>query len=98
MFDYTVFRENSPAVFNEVCKIIEAALPDAVKQKLLIDFDGTTIQTFKYQGKDIDIFDDYDVGAVFIQSGIDLSKVKGLFAYTDDFIVNDSIASMVEQQ
>ena len=45
------------------------------KNKLLIDVDGSLIQTYKYNGKDIDVYDDYDVGAVYVKSEIDLDNL-----------------------
>ena len=42
---------------------------------MLTDVDGTTIQTYTYKGKDIDVYDDYDVGAVFIKSEIALNSL-----------------------
>ncbi len=75
MFDYTIYKENSQQVFNNTCKLIERSFPNAHKSKLLVDFDGTTIQTFTEDGKDIDIYDDYEVGAVFVKSGIDLGNI-----------------------
>ncbi len=72
MFEYTVYRDNSPDVFIETCKEIEKMFPEAIKRKLLIDVDGSTIQTYTLDGKDIDVFDDYDIGVVFVQSEIEL--------------------------
>lgn len=45
------------------------------KHKLIIDVDDTTIQTYTKNNKDIDVFDDYDIGAVFIKSELDLSMI-----------------------
>lgn len=75
MFDYNIHKENSPSVFKEACEKIENAFPNAKKHKLLVDVDGTTIQTFTEGGKDIDIFDDYDIGAVFVKSEIKLNHI-----------------------
>ena len=74
-YDYTVYPDNNPKKFKEICGIIEKAYPKAEKKKLLIDVDGSTIQTYTVQGKDIDIYDDYDVGAVYVQSEIDLGAI-----------------------
>ncbi len=75
MFDYTISPNNSPEEFKKICDKIEKAYPNAHKHKLLIDVDGTTIQTFTEKGKDIDVYDDYDVGAVFIKSEIALEAI-----------------------
>ena len=44
-FDYTIFKDNSQSEFKKACKLIERSFPDAKKNKLLIDVDGSTIQT-----------------------------------------------------
>lgn len=74
-YDYTIYPDNSPQKFKQACIEIERAFPNALKKKLLIDVDGSTIQTFTENGKDIDIYDDYDVGAVFVKSEINLDRI-----------------------
>lgn len=74
-FDYTIYPDNSPQKFKEVCEKIEIAFPNAHKRKLLIDVDGSTIQTFTDDNKDIDIYDDYYIGAVFVKSEINLDSI-----------------------
>ena len=75
MFDYTISTDNSPEIFQNICSKIEKAYPNAIKHRILIDVDDTTIQTFTENGKDIDVYDDYDVGAVFVKSEINLEQV-----------------------
>lgn len=75
MYRYCVNPDNSPQKFMETCKIIEKEYPNAIKSELLIDVDGSTIQTYTEQGKDIDIYDDYDIGSVYIQSELDLGTM-----------------------
>lgn len=74
-FDYTISRENSPAKFKEACAKIEAALPEFQKQKLLVDVDGSTIQIYNNDSHKIVIYDDYDIGAVFVKSSVSLDSV-----------------------
>ena len=72
MFDYTVCKNNSTDEFKKACKKIKEAFPNATVQKLLIDVDGSIIQTFTQDGKDIDVYNDYEVGAVYVKSEIEL--------------------------
>ena len=74
MFDYNIFPDNNSSEFKKACEKIEQAFPEA-KKRLLIDVDGTTIRTYTYNGKDIDVYDDYDVGAVYITSEISLNEI-----------------------
>lgn len=73
MFDYTIHNDNSVDEFKKACSEIEKAFPGAAKQKLLVDVDGSTIQTYTLDGKDIDVYDDYEVGAVYVKSEVELS-------------------------
>lgn len=74
-YDYNVFPDNSVEKFKSTCKKIEEVFPNSIKRELLVDVDGTTIQTYTENGKDIDVFDDYDVGAVFVKSEIELNEI-----------------------
>ena len=76
MFDYTIYPNNSPKEFKKVCDKIKALFPNAIEQPLLTDVDGSTVQTFIQGGKDIDVYDDYDVGAVYVKSEIELDMFK----------------------
>ena len=76
-FDYNVCPDNSPEGFKKACKKIEEHFPGLKKEALLVDVDGTTIQTYADHGKEIVVFDDYDVGAVFVKSEIELNAIFG---------------------
>lgn len=75
MFDYTVYANNSPKVFKETCIKIKTAFPYAMERKLLVDVDGSTIQTYTIGDKDIDVYDDYEVGAVYVRSEINILDI-----------------------
>ena len=74
-FEYTIHPDNSSKEFKKACSKIETLLPNAIKSKLLIDVDGSTIQVYSQDEKKIVVYDDYDVGAVFVKSEIDLSEI-----------------------
>lgn len=73
MYDYNIFSDNSSEEFNNACEKIKAAFPNSTVHKLLVDVDGSTVQTFTQDGKDIDVYNDYDVGAVYVKSEIELT-------------------------
>jgi len=75
MYDYTIFPDNSPKEFKKACKMIQKALPNVTPHDLLIDVDGSTIQTFEYEGQEINVYDDYDVGAVYVISEVNLDNI-----------------------
>lgn len=72
-FDYNIYPDNSPQKFKEACSYIEKANPDFNKGKLLIDVDGSTIQIYNSDNKEIVVYDDYDVGAVYALSDVPLN-------------------------
>jgi hypothetical protein len=73
-FEYTVHPKNSPKLFLDTCEMIRRALPNFRAKELLVDVDGSTIQAFAKADKVIVVCDDYDVGAVYIESDIDLKR------------------------
>ena len=75
MFEYNVYAENNMVEFEKVCAKIEKAFPEAKKLTILVDVDGSMIQTYVYNKKDIDVHNDYEVGAVFIKSEIDITLI-----------------------
>jgi hypothetical protein len=75
MFDHTIYKENSPEKFDEACELIEQSFTDIQKDKLLIDVDGSTYQRYTKDGKIITVYDDYDVGAVYVIADLDLSHI-----------------------
>lgn len=75
-FDYTIWKDNSPQQFKQACALIERQFPGMTKKPLLIDVDGSTIQSYTKDGEEVVIvYDDYDIGAVFALSDFDLSTV-----------------------
>jgi hypothetical protein len=74
-YDYTVIQENSPEIFKATCSRIEHSFPALKKEELLVDVDGSAIQVYNNGETRIVIYDDYEIGAVFVKSDIDLSKV-----------------------
>lgn len=74
MFSYNVFKEASNAEFDNVCKKIENTL-NFRKKPLIIDVDGSIVQIYTDGNKEVKVYNDYEVDAVYINSDIDLSKV-----------------------
>lgn len=75
MFDCTIARKNDVDAFNKAVMLLDKAFPDAKKEKLLIDVDGTLLQIYHLSDGYIKVCDDYDVGAVFVESDHDLSSL-----------------------
>ncbi|MGN0605906.1 MAG: hypothetical protein ACI4JM_05240 [Oscillospiraceae bacterium] len=75
MFDYNIYNENSVEKFKQACGKISKTFPNLKKEDVLIDVDGTTIQVFSKGNEKITVFNDYDVGAVYVESDIDLNAI-----------------------
>ena len=73
MYDYNVSPTNSKAEFRQACELIEKEYPTCIKRKPLIDVDGSVIQTYTISEKDIDVHNDYEIGAIYVKSEIKLS-------------------------
>ena len=76
MFEYNIYPENSSEKFFETCETISKNLNNAIKNKMLTDVDGSTIQKFMLGDKSVTVYDDYDIGAVFVKSEIPLGFLK----------------------
>ena len=73
MFDYNISPTNSKSKFQQACRLIEKEYPKCEKKSPLIDVDGTVIQTYTFNDKDIDVYNDFEVGAVYVRSEIKLN-------------------------
>ena len=76
-YDITICTDNSAAEFRKACRQIEKAYPMVQKEKLLIDVDGSTMQVYYLGGQKIVVYDDYDIGAVFALSDVDIQDALG---------------------
>lgn len=76
-YSYTLCPEISNEVFIDTCQKIEQRWPEFRKERLLIDVDGTVLQIY-YQGQnEVVVYNDVEVGAVYIESDIDLDDLFG---------------------
>lgn len=75
MFDYNIYPNNSNKKFLNACVTIEKKYPDNKKRNLLVDVDGTTIQIYYINNKKVTVYDDFEVGAVYVLSELDLKDI-----------------------
>lgn len=73
MFEYTICNQPDKNIFTKQCKALESHIPDIVKGKMLDDIDGSQTQIYAVKGKKVTIHNSYYVGAVYIQSEIELT-------------------------
>lgn len=74
MFSYNVYEEANNAEFEKACNLIEKHFL-VEKQLPLIDVDGSIIQEYISDNGVIKVFNDYEVGAVYIDSDLKLNDI-----------------------
>lgn len=74
MFDYTIHPEADNEIFLGTCEKLEKAVIDLIKSEPLIDVDGSIYQKYNAGNKEITVYNDYEVGAIYIKSAIDLDQ------------------------
>ena len=73
-FSYNVAKNADQAAFEYVCRKIESAqITGLEKKNTIVDVDGSQIQLYVLPESEIRVFNDYEVDAVYIDSGVDLS-------------------------
>lgn len=75
MFSYTISKHASETMFDNACSKIDSKAKGFKRERPLTDVDGSTIQTYQSAGRTIEVFNDYEVDAVYIDSDIDLSDI-----------------------
>ena len=75
MYSYTVSKTASEKAFAEACRLIESNFKGISKEKMLEDVDGTTIQIYQKDTKNVKVFNDYEVDAVYVDSEIELNNI-----------------------
>ena len=73
MFDYTIHPKADNKIFLQTCGLLEKSLTDLVKSKPLIDVDGSIYQKYNSGSKEITVYNDFEVDAVYIKSEINLN-------------------------
>lgn len=75
MFSYNISKNADKKAFVNTCALIESKVKDFAKEKLLEDVDGTQIQIYNTPDGKIKVFNDYEVGAVYVDSEIELKEI-----------------------
>ncbi len=74
-FDYTLSPEIDDVIFNDACIKINKQFGYMKKQKGLVNIDSAFIQVFEDDNNVIVVFNDYDVGAVYVKSTVNLDEL-----------------------
>lgn len=74
MYSYSICTEPDHEIFTRQCEALEKNIPGLVKVEKLEDVDGSQIQVYKLGLQEISVYNSYYVGAVYIESEVDLEK------------------------
>lgn len=72
MYRYTICTEPDRALFKRQCAALEKRIPNLKKAQLLEDVDGTLLQLYEKDGAEVRVLNDECVGALYVESEIDL--------------------------
>lgn len=73
-YSYTLSMNVDEAKFQDACRIVSENYPEFTKDQILIDVDGSELQRFRNGNRIIEINNDCEVYALYIDSDIDLSE------------------------
>lgn len=75
MFEYNICNQFDEIIFEKQCLALEKNIPGLIKEKdLLIDVDGSKIQSYKLNDSKITVHNDYYLNEVYIKSDIELEQ------------------------
>lgn len=74
MFEYWICNEADDEIFEKQCNAIEKKVTPLEKRRLLKDVDGSLIQIYAHQGKEILIYSDHFINEVYIKSEVKLEQ------------------------
>lgn len=75
MYSYNISKEADNKAFKKACSSIERHVRNYKKAELLIDVDGSVIQTYSTPSGFIKVYNDYEVDAVYCDSEINLNEI-----------------------
>jgi len=74
MFKYNICTEADKEIFYKQCAALEKHIPDLKKMRILEDVDGSLVQIYYKDRKEIIVYNSEYVGSVTIKSEIELEQ------------------------
>ena len=74
MFEYSICNFPDVEIFKKQCAALEKKVPGITKTYVLEDIDGSTSAFYRKDGKKIAVRNSYYIGAVFVESEIELKQ------------------------
>ena len=73
MYEYNVFPDANEEKFQSVCDEVRNLFPQANQEPLLRDVDGSLVQAYIQHEKRITVYNDVEIGALYVKSDIPLA-------------------------
>lgn len=74
MYEYSICNQADEDIFYKQCTALEKNIPDICKSDLLTDVDSSLIQVYQLNKLKIKVYNDTNIGAVYIKSQVDLDQ------------------------
>jgi len=72
LYEYNICTNADKVVFLRQCAVLEKHIPNLRKRQRLIDVDESETQIYTLEDKTIIVHNSYYIGAVYVQSDVDL--------------------------
>lgn len=76
-YSYAIRPENDEKAFLKTRKLIGKSIKGLKKEKLITDVDGSHVQLYYLDDQKIAVYNDFDIGAVYVNSDIPLEEILG---------------------
>lgn len=74
MYEYSICNQADEDIFYKQCIALEKNIPNICKLDLLTDVDSSLIQIYQLNNLNIKVYNDTNIGAIYIKSQIDLDQ------------------------
>lgn len=71
-YSYNICNQPDDELFYKQCAALEKYIPGLTKEILLNDVDGSLIQIYYHEKGEMIVFNDYYIGALYIDSDFDI--------------------------
>ena len=77
-YSYNICPDPNNKKFEEICRQIYSTLNTIIEEhRYLIDVDGSQLYRFSTKTGEIIVYNDYYIGALYVNSDVDLSEMFG---------------------
>lgn len=74
MYEYSICNKCDEEIFNKQCKALESNIPNLKKKECLIDVDGSKIQKYSIDNKEVKVYNSIDENEVYVISQVELEE------------------------